>query len=256
MKENKRKIYIFLLALGLVIVVTGFLIIILPGTFFKTRIIIKHNIRVLQTIRRAGLITLLIGTPFALGGAIPLITSASKERRQLAKQQSQQDQQARLLAKYAKNSSDPVLTKKVLMSIRDSFPESEEIIDLCFQQMEQIDRYQDKQQLLINTNNAHYLSDTMMVFDEVEQKNCRSFQAIANLFIAADDLSDLDIDKIGESLEANKRRLDQIQDLLQISVVWINDFNAGDDNVEKKVQAWITTITETLQREEEEEDEE
>lgn len=253
MKEYKRRFYIFLLALGLVIVVTGFLIIFLPGTFFKTRIIIKYNIRVLQAIRRAGLITLLIGTSFALGGAIPLITSASKERCPLT---IRQRQKVRLLAKYAKNSSDPVLTKKVLMAICDSFPESEEIIDLCFQQMDKLIDIMTTQQVLIKTYNAHYLSDTMMVFDEVGQKNYRSFQAIANLLIAADDFSDLDIDKIGESLEANQRRLDQIQDLLQISVVWINDFNAGDDNVEKKIQAWITTITETLQREEEEEEDE
>ncbi len=256
MKERTRKIYIFLLILGIILSVAGILTIVLSSTVLKNWLAIGFNIRVFRRIRRIGLSLALLGTPFVASGAGMAVLQASRERRQLLKWREQREAQSQLLAKYAKKITDPNLIREVLMMIQDGLPGSKDLIERCFKQIQQMDKWQEKQQFLIQANDAYELNETVEISNDIKRRNCRAFRSIVNLCIAADSFKDLDMTKVNKRLQANDERLKCVRKLIQNSVDLINDDEAGDDTVTRRIQALNESIRERLCNENDDEEDE
>jgi len=173
---------------------------------------------------------------------------ARKHRQQIHEQElAQKRQQSKILADYAEDSTNPDFTRKRLQQLWKEIPETEELVERCLEQMDRMDRLQAKQEFLIESNSASYLKDTVSVLDNVERRICRNFQSIINLCIATDDIRNLGMEEIENSLHDNEKKLENTTELLKASAKRINQYNAdGSENAWDEVESWIAVIRESL----------
>lgn len=220
---------------------------VLSNTFFKDWIIISIGIRAFQLIKIGEMVAIVVSTIFSGVSGIPLIVAMHTRKREQEQKLAQKEKKSRILADYAGDSTNPDFTRERLDQLWQEMPGLEDLVERCLGQMDRMDRLQDRQRVLIESNDARYLKDTVAVLDNVERRLCRNFQNIINLCIAADDIGHLDMKEIERNLSDNEKKLENTNELLKASAKRINQYNAGDDeSIWNEVESWITTINESL----------
>lgn len=110
--------------------------------------------------------------------------------------------------------------------------------------MNRMDTLQRKQNVLIQTNDAVYLKQTVEVLNGVERRICRNLRSIINMWITVDRYEQLDQADVKALLDDNESKLSDAMQLLDVSRKWVNSYNENTDGDE--VQLWIKTIEDSL----------
>lgn len=249
--KNRNKISLPLL--GFIIMIAGLFIILLSTTVLKHWLIIGFGVRTFALVRLVGVIVVVSGFLISIIQSIPLIKKWKLEKQQSEQEQERFEERSKVLADYTKNSTSPELTRKRLEQLRHSIPGIDDLIEHCFKQMDRMDELQAKQQLLIESNDALYLRETVAVLDNVERRLCRNFRNIINLCTVAEDANHIDMDEVKRNLRDNKKKLESSKELLAASAKRINQYNAGDERSSwDEVESWIQIIRDSLKEEEKE----
>ena len=247
MKESERKIVFWTFVTSIIATIVSALILILSHTAFKDQLIIRFGVREIKNVYNIEIGFLIAMIAFALVRAIKFFKMQSHYRRGREQEREQQRQQAQVLTDYAEDSSNPVFTRRRLEQLWREMPDLEDLIKRCLDQMDRMDKLQTKQEVLIETNDARYLKDTVTVLNNVEGRICRNFRTVINLCVAAEDPRYLDMKKINKSLNDNEKKLSDTQELLKASVDWINQYNADSSNNDRsEVENWVAVIRDSL----------
>ena len=250
MTGDKGKLQVWLFLCGVGVTVLGILLMLLSGTLFRNWIIIEFGIRSLSLayIICAGI--MFSGLSFSIVRCIPLIKARNLQKREQEQAIAQRRQRSQIITNYNEDSANPEFTRKRLEQLRDDTPQLALLIEKCLSQMDVMDILQEKQSLLIETNDALYLKDTVAVFDKVERRICQNFRNIINLCIATDDADNFDLQKVNKCLDDNERKLSNTKRLLKASAEWINQYNTdGDESDRSEVENWINVIRDSLKEE-------
>lgn len=232
---DQKKYRLFFLRIGLVVAIVGALLLTLSGTLFKNWIIISFGVRAYGKVLMVEASLGGSGAFFALGCCIPIIGAKI-----------QQERHSRILTQSADDVSTPDFVKARLNQLEKELPWSREIVRQCQDQMFEMDAMQERQEALIAANSATYLQRTVDVFNNVERRICRNFQSIINLYIVAGNIGGLEIDKVCRILNDNRDKLDAADQLLRLSVDWINQYNTDKSADHREVDDWIETIRMSL----------
>jgi len=238
-----------MVAVGAILTACGVLILALASTVMKNWIIIGYGVRALGKVRLVGICLTVLGAVFMAICAIPLIKATRRQKQQLDRKRQSAQNRSRVLADYAQDSTNPDFTRKRLEQLQDEIPELEDLVMQCLEQMDAMDVLQEKQNALIEANDARYLKDTVSVLNNVERRICRNFRNVINLCIAADSVESLDTEKVNKYLRDNRKKLSNTKELLKASADWINQYNAGEDGDRSEVENWITVIRNSLREE-------
>lgn len=248
MKGANRQ-HVTMVVVGAILAACGVLALALSSTVMKDWIIIGYGIRVLSKVRLVGICLVALGAMFMIICAIPLIKATRRQKQQLDQRRQSAQSRSQVLANYAHDSTNPDFTRKRLEQLQDEMPELEDLVMQCLEQLDTMDVLQEKQNALIEANDARYLKDTVSVLDNVERRICQNFRNVINLCIAADAIESLDTEKVNKYLRDNRKKLSNTKELLKASADWINQYNAGEDGDRSEVENWITVIRNSLREE-------
>lgn len=230
---------------NIVICAAGVLALILFSTLLKDWIIIGYGVRAFGMARRVSSCVAGFGIGGSLAQGLRLFMANKKQRARQAEKRNR----SRVLADYAKDSTNPDLTRRRLQQLQDEIPALEDLVMQCLEQMDAMDALREKQNALIEANDARYLKDTINVLDNVERRICQNFRNVINLCIAADSAESLDEKKVNKYLKDNRKKLSNTKELLKASADWINQYNADEDSDRSEVENWIAVIRDSLREE-------
>lgn len=235
--------------ISVIMAICGLLIVVLSNTLLKDWIIIGYGVRALSKVQIAGSFLCILNLVFMIICNIPMLRAARKRQAQMEQKMRSAEDRSQVLSNYAKDSTNPDFTRKRLEQLREEVPELDDLVMQCLDQMDTMDLLQEKQNALIEANDARYLRDTMSVLDNVERRICRNFRNVINLCIAAESAESLDEKKVNKYLKDNRKKLSDTKELLKASADWINQYNAGEDSDRSEVENWIAVIRDSLREE-------
>ena len=224
------------------------------GSFFLMKLlapamIISLGIRTATAI--STVIPIIFGAGFAVS-SVRLISSAAKIHRQdmlEEKRLKSLDIHNDIAEQYRLDAGNPVNTRKRLEQIKESTPGAANLMDRCLSQLDRMDELQKRQQMLLESNDAAYLKDTVNTLEQVEHEICLNYRGIVNQCIVSGptaDESKFDMDKIERSLSKNQELLDQSKELLKVSADWIDSYNEQENPDRSLLDSWIRTIRNTI----------
>lgn len=234
---------------GVLVIISGILILVLSSGLLKDWIIIGYGVRALGPVRIVGVVVMIVGAIFTLVRGMSIIKMIGQQKQQQKRRELSEKAKSRVLNDYAQDSENPEFTRRRLKQLRTETPELENLVERCFDQMDAMDNLQEKQKALIEANDARYLKDTVVVLDNVERHLCRNFRNIVNLCIAAESVKQLDVDKVERRLMDNQKKLDNAKELLRASADWINQYDTAVDGDRSEVENWIAVIRDSLKEE-------
>ncbi len=124
-------------------------------------------------------------------------------------------------------------------------------IATCLEQLETMDRYQDKLQKLLKKNGADALSDTEDILDRVEQYLCKNVRKVLNFMSVADTGDAADQEMIRSKLKncetLNTEQLEQTQQFLFALTEFLNQ-QGDEDTGTDMLQLYRQTILDSLNR--------
>lgn len=222
--------------------------------FGRDWLIIRHGIRSYQHLRFGAN----FAAAFCFGLFIlksgPLVMTWQRRKQREAEVKEEQRKKTKILSDYTEDSTNPDFTKRRLEQLRLEMPELGDLVEKCFIQMDRMDRLQLRLEILLDTNKAEYLQDTVTVLNNVEKRLCRNFRNIINLGIAADGIDRLDTDEVQRYLDYNDSNLNNSLELIQAAAKLINQHNGSSDKaVMNEVRNWIKVILASLAEEEQDE---
>lgn len=247
MKVTKLQVVTFWLSVS--IVACGVLTLILSDTLLKDWIIIGYGVRALGSVRTVGIAIIVVGTIFVAIRIVPILKVLRRQQKQREREVTSARNKTRVLDDYAQDSENPDFTRKRLEQLRVETPELNDLVASCLDQMDQMDAIQEKQNALIEANDARYLKDTVAVLNNVERRLCRNFRSVINLCIAAESVDWLDKFKVEKNLSDNRKKLSDAKELLRASVDWINQYDNDADSDRSEVENWIAVIRNSLKEE-------
>lgn len=247
--KQRAKRRLIAMKISLVFAVSGFLILTLSSTILKDWIIIGYGVRFLGKVQLVGQCLSFMSSACVIIYGIPVIKAAREQKKELEQKMRSVQNRSRVLADYAKDSTNPDLTRRRLQQLQDEIPALEDLVMQCLEQMDAMDALQEKQNALIEANDARYLKDTINVLDNVERRICQNFRNVINLCIAADSAESLDEKKVNKYLKDNRKKLSNTKELLKASADWINQYNADEDSDRSEVENWIAVIRDSLRGE-------
>lgn len=224
--------------IGVVIACIGAVVQLVINNFLRDWIIIGFGVRIFNTVKNLGVIIAIIGCIVTIVFAIPIFRYCFQQRRQ-------QKTQTKYLTELGNDNGDPRVALARLIQLVQNIPGSRQIAERCRQQMEQMDNIQERQHLLLTTNDAIYLNDTVEVLDRVERYICQNCIKVVNLCIAAGTPERFNQAAIDQLLADNAAQLKNANQLLQVSAVWINQYDAKQES-RGDLERWIATIQQSL----------
>lgn len=225
----------------------GVIAFVLCSTVFRTALIASFNIRVYNYIRGI-LAGVIIGVWLILCCCFfPAMRQFLKQRLAETEQRARQKQeQVGAMQKIADGDLTPEEIRGRLNDLVVEYPELESTADACLAMMSKVDRFQKKQEALINNNRALYLKDTVTALDRTEQKVWQNIQKICNLCTAAGEFDEIDLVEIDDIVMSNDRILEGIQKLTKTSAEWINNYKSGEED-RSELEHWIDVINQRLE---------
>lgn len=246
MKQPTRKALIWTITC-VVLSAVSVILLLLINTVLRDWFIISYGVRAFNSTLRFVTGCTICTTIFAILCSIPVFRSLFLLRQEHNRKLADKERESEVLVRYAADSSNPEFTRQRLLQIRSQSPNFANLVDRCLEQMDHMDRLQEKQRLLIETNDALFLKDTVAVLDKVETRICQNFRSIVNLCIISDDPTGLEAQKIDKIIGSNEERLNNAQELLKASAAWINQYNTDKNKSDRsEVETWITVIRDSL----------
>ncbi|MCR5774891.1 MAG: hypothetical protein K6G42_07385 [Lachnospiraceae bacterium] len=208
-------------------------------------------------VRAAGIISVIVPAAAGIGAAASaadLISTLSKERKKNLEARAHEEIEVAedVTEEYAKDASNPEITRKRLEQIRATAPGTSRIMNRCLEQMDRMDELQRRQLELMDANSATYLKDTVTTLDQVERELCLNYRSVVNqCIIAGSDAGEdkLDMSKVENSLGRNDKLLSQSKELLTVSADWVDKYNEKNDADRSLLDNWIKVIQDTISKE-------
>ena len=147
--------------------------------------IISLGIRTATAVSTA--VPLIFGAGFAVS-SVRLISAAARIHRQdmlEEKRLKSLDIHNDIAEQYRLDAGNPVNTRKRLMQIKESTPGAVNLMDRCLSQLDRMDELQKRQQMLLESNDAAYLKDTVNTLEQVEHEICLNYRGIVNQCIVS-----------------------------------------------------------------------
>lgn len=244
-RSAKKKLFC-----GISITVAALLVWLLSKTVFSDWLIIRFGVRAYHNICLAETVVLLgssIISAIQIGFFAKIVAAQKRAKRQDEERKKQQERmEAQFLKEYADDNTSPELTRQMLKEIRDGTPEMDALVQECQNYMDAMDLLQKKQGILIRSNNATYLDETVEVLNRVEVRLCQDIRSIINLCITTEDIQ-ADQKTIDGFLRDAESRVSDARQLLKLSGEWVNSYNEKDNrNDGGEVELWIKTINQSL----------
>lgn len=149
---------------------------------------------------------------------------------------------------YAKDSLNPVLARKRLLSLKEHNADISETVDSCINQMDKMDRYQERLQTLIDANEAIYLNDTISALDNAEKRMCKNYRSVINCLMLFEDgnetMTDFDENIIANAIKANDNELDTVGKLIRYAVNYINNYEQNGIEDRSELDSWLKIMSE------------
>lgn len=227
-----------LLALG----VAGILV-----THFATSsLIVSAGVRTLTWLKIGGFVAAGAGVLTLAGGVVPdvirLIASSSFQKRL----DGEKAERRKTFDEYAKDSLNPEKTRERLKDLKENNPKLSDLVDSCIQQMQRMDKLQERYQTLLAANDATYLESTVSVIDDAETRMCRNMRNIINCCILVEDsseeLSAFDQQIIWRAQEDNNNELSNVDTLIHYAVNYINNYQQNGVTDMSELKAWIEVM--------------
>lgn len=251
MKGREDETRTFPFPVGVITMIIGLVASLLVNTLWRDWIVISFGIRIFKVVRWFSFIIVAGEVIATIHFCILRLRTRILLQRTQEKEFERQQQRSKVLTDYAEDSTNPDFTRKRFQQLQSEIPELSALIDECLAQMDRMDKLQTKQQILIDTNEALYLRETVIVLDNVERRLCRNFRNIINLCVAAEDYTGLDQKKVQKNLDDNEKKLHDAKKLLKASVDWINQYNMDSENSDRsEVENWIAVIRNSLKEDE------
>lgn len=245
MKAARKKLF---RSVGITVAVL--LIWLLSKTIFSNWLIISFGVRVCHNVFFVETIILVICSiilAIRIGFYVKIVNAQKKASRQdEERRQEQERREARLQKEYANDNTSPELTRQMLEEIRDGTIEMDTLVQECMNHMDTMDLLQKKQGILIRSNNALYLHETVEVLSRVETRLCQDIRSVINLCITTENIQ-ADRETIDSFLRDAESRVSDARQLLKLSGEWVNSYNEKDNrNDGGEVKLWIKTINQSL----------
>ncbi len=217
---------------------------------FRNWLIIRFGVRVSRKVIFVETIALIVSLAILaiqIGFFVKNVTAQKRASRQDEEQRQERERRkARLQKEYADDSTSPELTRQMLEEIRDGTAEMDMLVQECQNYMDTIDLLQKKQGILIRSNNAAYLNETVEVLNRVEIRLCQDIRNIINLCITTEG-EQREQEAIERFLSDAESRIGDARKLLKLSGEWVNSYNEKDSHSNgSEVKLWIKTIDQSL----------
>ena len=196
---------------------------IITASMATPSLIVSIGVRAISTLKIVSIITACVGGGvFALGfvpNVVNLISSSNKKKMIKGKV----EERKKTFDEYARDSLNPVKTRERLDDIKENNASLSPIVDKCINQMDRMDKLQDRYKMLLDANDAIYLNNTVPVIDDAETRLCRNIRNIINCCILVEDgsseLSDFDrqIIERAEGVDRRNEKLNRQREPLTIS---------------------------------------
>lgn len=231
--------------IGALLVVLG-VIGIITTSMATPALIVSIGVKAISTLSVLSIVTTCVGGGvFALGfvpNIINLINSSNNQKMIKGKVEERQ----KTFDEYAKDSLNPEKTRERLDDLKESNRELTPIVDKCINQMDRMDKLQDRYKTLIEANDAIYLNDTISVIDDAEKRLCRNIRNIINCCILVEDgsaqLSEFDNEIIDKALKENESELENVNTLIHYAVNYINNYQQNGVTDMSELKAWIDVM--------------
>jgi len=136
--------------------------------------------------------------------------------------------------------------KKQLKQIGREMPCFKKITRKCLKQMHEIEELQKQQRSLIELNEAIYLDKTITVLEHAKNEVYQNCQSIINLCTANEE-SEYLRQKVQQLVRSNKKKLNEVKELLKVSADWVNQFNSENNlSYRNDVEDWTVVIRKFL----------
>jgi hypothetical protein len=210
-------------------------------------LIVSVGVRPIETWHTIAITTTAIAGTATVLSFIPYVQKTIKlkqlngKNRQMLDAKIENDKQT--FDDYAKDSLNPVLARKRLLNLLEHNPNMSQIINLCIEQMDKMDRYQGKLQTLIDANEAIYLNDTISALDNAEKRMCKNYRSIINCLMLFEDgnetMTDSDNDIITKATTANNEELEAVGKLVRYAVNYINNYEQNGVEDRSELDSWL-----------------
>ena len=238
MSKIPKTIGAFLAALGIAGIITA--------SMATPSLIVSIGVRAISTLKIVSVITACVGGGIFALGFVPNVAnliSRSNDRKMI---KGKVEERKKTFDEYAKDSLNPLKTRERLDDLKENNASLGPIVDKCVNQMDRMDKLQDRYKTLLEANDAIYLNNTVPVIDDAETRLCRNIRNIINCCILVEDgsseLSDFDRQIIDKALRENESELENVSTLIHYAVNYINNYQQNGVTDMSELKAWIEVM--------------
>ena len=214
--------------------------------------IVTIGIRTIETWHTIAITTTALASAATVLSLVPYTKKAIKLKQINGKNQQMLDAKIendkQTFDDYAKDSLNPVLARKRLLSLKEHNADISETVDSCINQMDKMDRYQERLQTLIDANEAIYLNDTISALDNAEKRMCKNYRSVINCLMLFEDgnetMTDFDENIIANAIKANDNELDTVGKLIRYAVNYINNYEQNGIEDRSELDSWLKIMSE------------
>lgn len=220
--KKKRGPAIFLA--GIILTVSG-----LMGRMVVTKqrneIVVYKGIATFRTYLGIVNTVLVVGLLLSVIGIIVLI--ASRNSRKADEKNKETIEKTR---RQKKKSYSPEDIRENIRTYQKEYPEFP--LDLCLQQLDEMDTYQSKLRELLDSNDLEAFAYTEDILMDVEIELCRDIKSFTNYMIVSAD-PNVTMDRYKSMLARNEERFGYVKSLLITLADFVNENIKSEDAVEK-----------------------
>lgn len=220
--KKKRGPAIFLA--GIILTVSG-----LMGRMVVTKqrneIVVYKGIATFRTYLDIVNTVLVVGLLLSVIGIIVLI--ASRNSRKADEKNKETIEKTR---RQKKKSYSPEDIRENIRTYQKEYPEFP--LDLCLQQLDEMDTYQSKLRELLDSNDLEAFAYTEDILMDVEIELCRDIKSFTNYMIVSAD-PNVTMDRYKSMLARNEERFGYVKSLLITLADFVNENIKSEDAVEK-----------------------
>lgn len=231
--------------IGALLVVLG-VIGIVTTSMATPALIVSIGVRAISTLSVLSIVTTCVGGGVFALGFVPNIINRINSSNNQKMIKGKVEERKKTFDEYAKDSLNPEKTRERLDDLKESNQGLTPIVDKCVNQMDRMDKLQERYKTLLEANDAIYLNDTISVIDDAETRLCRNIRNIINCCILVEDgsaqLSDFDNEIIDKALNENESELENVNTLIHYAVNYINNYQQNGVTDMSELKAWIDVM--------------
>lgn len=219
---------------------------ILATNMASSALIVSVGVRVIGALHTAGIIVAGVGAATVAAGFVPDIKKRIESSNSQKLLKGKKEEKQKTFDAYAKDSLNPLRTRERLEDLKENNRSLTSLTDRCLNQMDRMDKLQERYNTLLEANDAVYLQDTVGVINDAETRLCRNIRNIINCCILVEDgsasFSDFDNKIIGQSLAQNENELQNVSTLIHYAVSYINNYQQNGVSDMSELKAWLAVM--------------